>query len=188
MSSTLLYLAIVAVWACVLVPMWLRRDTDANAFSRLLNRRSGAGEEEDGAGRDSAPYAEFLDEEPMMPARRGVRRATVIARRRRRTFLLTLTMLAAGAAAIAGLGPWWVALPPAGLMLGHLMLLRVAAGIDAARRYERSQARAKAEERIAETTRLADEAARAEIIDLAERARARDVFDQYAGVARAVGD
>ena len=184
MSSTLLYLAIVAVWACVLVPMWLRRDTDANAFSRLLNRRSGTGDDEDG----TVQYTEFLHEEPLVPVRRGVRRATVIARRRRRTFLLTLTMLAAGGAAIAGLGPWWVALPPAVLMLGHLALLRVAAGIDATRRYERSQARARAEERMAENTRLAEEAARAEIIDLAERARARDVFDQYADVARAVGD
>lgn len=211
MSSTLLYLAIVAVWACVLVPMWLRRDTDANAFSRLLNRRSGTGDEyhadgaadlepvgardgsrpyEAAAPRDTtAHYAEFLDDEAGVQARRGVRRATVIARRRRRTFLLVLAMLAAGVAAGAGVGPWWVALPPAGLMLGHLALLRVAADIDAARRHERLQVRARAEERMAEDERMAEEAARAEIIDLAERARARDVFDQYAeDVARAVGD
>lgn len=37
MSSTLLYLAIVAVWAVVLVPMWLRRDNDG--FSRILHKR-----------------------------------------------------------------------------------------------------------------------------------------------------
>lgn len=169
--------------------MWLRRDTEANAFSRLLNRRSGAGDAylADDAG--PAPY-EVADEEPSYPAaRRGVRRATVIARRRRRTFLLALALLAAGGAAGTGLGPWWVALPPTGLMLGHLALLRVAAGIDAARRHERLQAEVRAEERVAEEVRQAEEAVKAEIIDLAERARARDVFDQYAeDVARAVGD
>ncbi|HEX2314875.1 MAG TPA: hypothetical protein VHJ17_14125, partial [Thermomonospora sp.] len=34
MSSTLLYLAIVAVWAVVLVPMWLRRDNARNLARR----------------------------------------------------------------------------------------------------------------------------------------------------------
>ena len=27
MSSAILYLAIVAIWACVLIPRWLRRDS-----------------------------------------------------------------------------------------------------------------------------------------------------------------
>lgn len=39
MSSAVLYLAIVAVWAVVLVPMWLRRDTEATGISRLLHKR-----------------------------------------------------------------------------------------------------------------------------------------------------
>ncbi|WP_026414349.1 hypothetical protein [Actinomadura oligospora] len=45
MSSAFLYLAIVAVWAVVLVPMWLRRDTEATTgiSRRLLHKR------EDGA-------------------------------------------------------------------------------------------------------------------------------------------
>ena len=29
MSSAILYLAIVAIWACVLIPRWLRRDSAA---------------------------------------------------------------------------------------------------------------------------------------------------------------
>jgi hypothetical protein len=37
MSSAVLYLAIVAVWGIVLVPMWLRRDGDG--IGRLLHRR-----------------------------------------------------------------------------------------------------------------------------------------------------
>ncbi|ROO91327.1 hypothetical protein EDD29_9081 [Actinocorallia herbida] len=48
MSSTLLYLAIVAVWAVVLVPMWLHRDSDASSgFTRLLGRRPQAAEYDD---------------------------------------------------------------------------------------------------------------------------------------------
>ena len=35
MSSTLLYLAIVAVWAVVLVPMWLRREPETPAQAGL---------------------------------------------------------------------------------------------------------------------------------------------------------
>ena len=31
MSSAILYVAIVAIWAVVLIPRWLRRDTSASA-------------------------------------------------------------------------------------------------------------------------------------------------------------
>lgn len=39
MSSAFLYLAIVAVWGIVLVPMWLRRDSDGDGRRRLFGRR-----------------------------------------------------------------------------------------------------------------------------------------------------
>ncbi|GAA2082255.1 divisome protein SepX/GlpR [Actinomadura alba] len=231
MSSTLLYLAIVAVWAVVLVPMYLRRDNDTAGISRLLHRRSGmaepgmdtatggtltetvtstmtettAGDRPDGdADRHYEPYPrdrsaseEIFDEDLDGPGRRGVRRATVIARRRRRTFLLTVMNLTGVGIVAGGLAPWWVSLPPVGLLVFHLALLRVAVGMDAARneRLQRARAEARAEARAAEQARLAQEAAQAQIIDLAERARARDVFDQHAkregdegDVARAVGD
>ena len=45
MSSAVLYLAIVAVWGIVLVPMWLRGDGEG--IGRLLHRRQEAA---DGAG------------------------------------------------------------------------------------------------------------------------------------------
>src|SRR5512139_2426021 len=71
MSSTFLYAAIVAVWAIVLVPMWLRRDGEAVGFARLRARRAGALLDEQfgdlpvepglvhGVDHDAAPIAGF---------------------------------------------------------------------------------------------------------------------------------
>ncbi|MCW2886004.1 MAG: hypothetical protein JWL58_2866 [Streptosporangiaceae bacterium] len=201
MSSTLLYLAIVAVWAGVLVPMWLRREADAPGFTRLLHRRSGTQEENpDDLAAEEQPSDEHdspaYDEEPA-PAERSPRRrnsrAAVIARRRRRTCGLMLLVLAMAGIVTAGLAPWWAALPPLGLLGGHLSLLRVAAGMDAARRREAALARLEAralerEMRMAEAAREAEETDQAEIIDLTARNRAGEVFDQYTDQLRAVGD
>ncbi|NVI89787.1 hypothetical protein HUX53_21505, partial [Actinomadura sp. BRA 177] len=128
MSSAVLYLAIVAVWAIVLVPMWLRRDTETTGISRLLHKRP---EEDD---------EELPDEVPEPRPRRRVTRATVIARRRRRTSGLTALVLTAIAVVASGVAPWWIAMPPAALLAGHLALLRVAVGMDTARRHAAAQA------------------------------------------------
>jgi hypothetical protein len=217
MSSTLLYLAIVAVWAGVLVPMWLRRESDAPAFTRLLHRRSAntEGHPDDLAADDlaaddlaaddlaadedsaspSASYPVSYDEEtrPGERPRRRNSRAAVIARRRRRTSGLVLLATVMAAVVIAGLTPWWAVLPPVGLLAGHLSLLRVAAGMDVARRQEAALARLEArarerERRKAEAAEAAEEADRAEVIDLTARNRADEVFDQYTDQLRAVGD
>ena len=217
MSSAVLYLAIVAVWAVVLVPMWLRRDGDPGrlgGLSWLHHRRPGTAPEAGGEYREAAPDiagggagaaadgddAEFaadlggIDQAAEQPEpagyspRRRRGRATVIARRRRRTLGHSLLVLATVAAGSAGVAPFWVALPPVGLLAMHLSLLRVAAGMDAARREAAAQVRA-AERAAARAARVAADAAQAEIIDLMERNRARDVFDQYASEGlRAVGD
>lgn len=230
-SSAVLYLAIVALWAVVLVPMWLRRDSDAarHGLSWLPHRRPVTTSD---PAQESAPefapesvsesalpesvstpdsFAESMLREPGLPAResgeapvqrpghRGWRgrperrgRGAVMARRRRRTWGLSLLVLAAVGGAFAGLVPYWSALPPAGLLAGHLSLLRVAAAIDAARREAIALARAaeRAEARAARAAReAAAEAAQAQIIDLMARNRARDVFDQYAHEGlRVVGD
>lgn len=56
MSSTILYLAIVAIWAGVLVPRWLRREPhhDASARARRTARRTDAPPQET-AGDDTGP-------------------------------------------------------------------------------------------------------------------------------------
>jgi hypothetical protein len=201
MSSTLLYLAIVAVWAGVLVPMWLRRDADAPGFSRRLLRRSGTLEElpedltaeDQTVEEDSRPYDDEIVTAEKTTRRRNSR-AAVIARRRRRTSGLLLLVVAVTGVVISGLAPWWAVLPPVSLLAGHLSLLRVAAGIDQGRRREAALARleARALERektlAAEAAQEAEEAGQAEVIDLVARNRVGEVFDQYIDQLRAVGD
>jgi hypothetical protein len=195
-SSAVLYLAIVALWAVVLVPMWLRRDGDPGlpAFSRLLHRRSDT-PEEPGTEPGEESALETAEDDADLPVlrvpRRRNSRAAVIARRRRRTWGLSLLVIASITTAVAGLAPLWVTLPPAGLLGAHLSLLRVAVGMDLARREEVALARAaeRAEAIAARAAEEAEAAAHAEVIDLMARNKARDVFDQYAEKGlRAVGD
>lgn len=162
MSSAVLYLAIVAVWAIVLVPMWLRRDT----------------EKQD----------EFVEEhtEPEPRRTRAPSRARVIARRRRRTAGLTALLATAATVAAFGVAPWWVIAPPAVLLAGHLALLRVAVGMDAARR--ESAARARAAARRAAQTVPEPAPAPAEPAEIIELPTPEEVFDQYADDRRAVGE
>lgn len=176
MSSALLYLAIVAVWAVVLVPMWLRRDTETTGFGRLRHKRSDEPLPED----DEEP-----EEIPEPRPRRRTSRAAVIARRRRRTAGLTALLLTTVGVAASGLAPWWITAPPVVLLAGHVALLRVAVGMDQARRQAAAQARARARARAREAAREALRATEsAEVIEL----RTQEVFDQYADDRRAVGE
>ncbi|GAA3723958.1 hypothetical protein HDA32_000625 [Spinactinospora alkalitolerans] len=245
MSSSPLYVAIVVVWAIVLIPMLLRRDAadpapnpfrrsapgdagvddadDAPEFddeyepdedhgdpdgesaddvrTQVLSYGSGpvpaahralarheaeepAGDAED-AAEAAAPRPEPAPPPAGAPPMR-VGRARVIARRRRRTSGLTALLTATSVAVAAGLGPWWVLVPPAVLLMGHLVLLREAAKADQERRAAEAEHRRR-EER-ARARRAAAEAAReAEVIELTTR---RDqVYDQYADAhLRAAGD
>ena len=184
MSSAVLYLAIVAVWGIVLVPMWLRRDGDG--IGRLLHRRALDAPEEF----EVSDEAEVVSEEPVR--RRRVTRGAVIARRRRRTLGLSLLTLTAVVVTATQLAPWWFMLPPAVLLAGHLSLLRVAVRMDHARRVQARRAaavraarlRRAAEEREAAETREAERTA--EVIELPAWAR-EEVYDQYTDL-RAVGD
>lgn len=186
MSSAVLYLAIVALWAVVLVPMWLRRDGDPGrlGLSWFPHRRP---EQPEPPAQPEPAQPEPAGHAGSAPRRRGGRGA-VIARRRRRTLGLSLLVLACAAAGGTGLAPFWVAAPSVVLFAAHLSLLRVAVSMDAARREAAARIRA-AERAATRAAMVAADAAQAEIIDLMERNRARDVFDQYAPEGlRAVGD
>jgi hypothetical protein len=176
MSSAVLYLAIVAVWGVVLVPMWLRRDGEG--ITRLLYRRGDT---------DELPEIEEEPEEAP-PVRRNAR-AAVIARRRRRTLGLGMLVLASAGAVLSGFAQWWFALPPSALFAAHLWLLRVAAKLDAVRLRERRMAElraAEADRRARREEQLAREAEQsAEVIELPGRHR-EEVYDQYTDL-RAVG-
>jgi hypothetical protein len=176
-SSAVLYLAIVAVWAIVLVPMWLRRDGEG--ISRLLHKRTTEEEEplDEAPPTPSEPPSETPA--PVATPRRRPGRATIIARRRRRTAGLALFLATTLGLVAPGLAPWWITLPPAVLLAGHLALLRVAVGMDAARHQERlTRAREAA-------LRATAEEPEAEIIELVTPT---EVFDQYADDRQAVGE
>ncbi|GGQ17022.1 hypothetical protein BKA00_006840 [Actinomadura coerulea] len=187
MSSAVLYLAIVAVWAVVLVPMWLRRDSETTGISRLLHKRPDEPADEP-AAEDDADEEETLRDEEISAPRRPVGRATVIARRRRRTSGLAALLLTAVAVAASGLAPWWIVAPPVLLLAGHLALLRVAVGMDTARRRAAAQARAAARARALQTRRAAEAAETAEPAEVIELVTPDEVFDQYADDRRAVGE
>jgi hypothetical protein len=210
-SSSFLYLAIVAVWAFVLVPRWLRRqqaqqqtqvevdvevefgydagrphyddvdDVDATSYA-------------DGAGPD---YGSSADEGISERPRRGrqprapLPRSRVLqARRRLLTMLLLLTAVAAGCTTLK-LTAWWVCIPPAALLGGYLLLLHEAALVDA----EQARQRAAMDMQIRADRERADAAAMereeepsAQIIDISARV-GDQLYDQYAdATVRAVGD
>jgi hypothetical protein len=145
LSSAILYLAIVAIWAVVLVPRWLRprpaqpQPADQPVEPPLEEPQPVAeepAEPADGEQRDAAPaWDGHADPEPVpaVPSR-AARRAEILQARRR--MLIMLLALTAGAVGIAvtGIAATWVIIPPAALLAGFLVLLREAARIDAERK------------------------------------------------------
>ncbi|MGH3094698.1 MAG: hypothetical protein ACRDMV_01695 [Streptosporangiales bacterium] len=157
MSGAFIYLAIVVVWAVVLVPRWLRRhDAPADAgqgtpeyepSGRVLARRSSTppsdtGVEDGAGGADEAPSPRRRRGRKHDPAARARRRA----RRRRAVFGgLLLVTAGCGAAAAYGYLPW-LSLGAPGLLLPFYLVhvRRVIVGEHARRRRVRAAARAMA--------------------------------------------
>lgn len=156
-SSGLLYAAIVAAWAAVLVPRWIRRneeierarEEDTSRGVRVLERqqrhvRAHSGLTADSvrtgltAGRaaqsDRRPNAEQADVWSEPHAERRPIAAGAAARRRRVFALLLVAVGGAGSGAAAGLVPGGLVAVPALLLLVFLVLARRAAVQDARRR------------------------------------------------------
>ena len=144
MSSAILYLAIVAIWAIVLVPRWLRPPQASGTLESNLAEPVAASalehlaeaEEDPGVG-ESVPATGAQPDDggrPRPPA--AGRRERVLQARRR--MLVTLTAITAGAVAIAvaHLAASWVVIPPAVMLAGFVLLLRAAARIDTERAWE----------------------------------------------------
>jgi hypothetical protein len=190
-GSVVLYLAIVVMWLCVLVPMWLRRD------------RSNLAELEEyyaGEITEPVPVAGLLHdavaEEPAAPVAdvrrlRARRRAIIVARRRRMLFFSALLIVASVVTAAVAIIPWWGVAPAGLLLLSYLGVLRIASRVDRERRERAAEARARYMRRQRDRLRaeeLAASQAEAEIIAFAAR-EADVLFDQYAEPPRrAVGD
>jgi hypothetical protein len=146
LSSAILYLAIVAIWAGVLIPRWLRNDAGQELASAPPQPREAPGETASGsAGADGAPGEDQAGERADPGRIRDRRRARVVTARRR--LLCMLLVLTAGAAFIAAtrLAASWVVVPPAMMLAGYLLLLREAAKADTERRRAEQAATARAQ-------------------------------------------
>ena len=211
LSSAILYAAIIAIWAGVLIPRWLKRSSVSADSSDVSDAAGISGEQPVAAAPAEVvespparrrPHPERGDDvrrvsdsgdrgEAQDPGRRRV-----LAARRRLLGLLVLLAAAAGGLAGTRMAAWWVVVPPSVMLLGYLPLLRAASMADAERRelaarYRASQ-RADTSRRVAEPVmpvahvtpvRLA---VPAEVVD----AMAEDeIYDQYTDAKlRAVGD
>jgi len=153
LSSAILYAAIIAIWAGVLIPRWLKRDSSSSVASPDASDISDASGAPGEQPAEEAP-TEVAEEPPTRRRRPGrggdVRRRSdsgdpgeapldpgrrrVLAARRRLLGLLFLLAAAAGALAGARLAAWWVVVPPSLMLLGYLPLLRAASKVDAERR------------------------------------------------------
>ena len=215
MSSAILYVAIVVIWACVLIPRWLRRDTSAAlaAAAELAGDEASvavASEEKPlpepaPAPRRRGPVASgeewrpVRDENHRAPADPAHDR--VLSARRRLLMMLVVLSIASGVLAGAKMAAWWVIVPPSVMLLGYLLLLRAAAKADSERRemagYRTASTavgavRAPARRPARETAAApAASVAEAKIITIpaAPEPAEEEIFDQYADAKlRAVGD
>jgi hypothetical protein len=162
LSSAILYVAIVAIWAGVLIPRWLRRDSSGGAT--MAEDTPVTGDEPVPAsarGRDmDAPRTRDMDAPGTAEGRPGTaegrpgtaevwsedgdednfrstgaqEHAGVLTARRRLLMLLLVLTAGSCALAVSGLAAWWVMVPPTVMLLGYLALLREAAKADAERR------------------------------------------------------
>jgi hypothetical protein len=166
MSSAVLYLAIVAIWACVLIPRWLRRDSARGAPAsaeeppvldypddELAEEAADEPADDDadiaggagGAGDGQRPVPAAVRSAEPLSAEES--RHRMLAARRRLLLMLTGLEIAAIALAVLGLAAMWVVVPPTVMLAGYLLLLREAAQADAERAQYEADALAAAWER-----------------------------------------
>jgi predicted lipid-binding transport protein (Tim44 family) len=166
MSSAILYLAIIAIWLCVLIPRWLKRDSARGA---VIAADTAADDEAPVSGPADADQADLADDGAPRTAEPGVRgrpaaapaaaptpplsaeeaRRRILTGRRRLLGMLLLLEIAAIALAVVGLAALWVIIPPTIMLTGYLLLLREASHADAERAQRQAEAAAHARERAA---------------------------------------
>jgi Flp pilus assembly protein TadB len=161
LSSAILYVAIVAIWAGVLIPRWLRRDSAAS--QRASEELTTVEAEPSASAEVAAPPPRRRDDtagsvaRPARPQERVAPRAPapapapapaevpggrprhqehtkVLASRRRLLYMLLVLALGSGALAVTKMAAWWVVVPPTIMLLGYMGMLREAAKADAERR------------------------------------------------------
>jgi len=163
MSSAILYLAIIAIWLCVLIPRWLKRDTARGAAGVPDHAADGHAPAvaahgdvaDDGApvaadaGRATVAAAPAAQPAAQPTAALGAdeTRQRIITGRRRLLGMLIVLEIAAIALAAVGLAALWVIIPPTIMLAGYLLLLREAGHADAERAQRAAEAAARARDR-----------------------------------------
>jgi hypothetical protein len=166
MSSAILYLAIIAIWLCVLIPRWLKRDSARGAVvapdaaapgDTAVTTADGDGEADladdgpaqaDDHGDAPAPSGPAAPKAlPAAPLSGQEARRRIMAGRRRLLGMLIALEIAAIALAVLGLAALWVVVPPSIMLAGYLLLLREAAAADSERAKREAEAAAHARER-----------------------------------------
>jgi hypothetical protein len=173
-SSAILYVAIVVIWACVLIPRWLRRDRTLGlthpadqagpedlappedparpeampARSEADDRREDREDEDmvDDRAEEMAEDAPAQEEAPPPLTLEESRRRMLSARRRLLGMLIVLEA-AAICLAVFGLAAMWVVIPPSLMLAGYLLILREASHADAERAAREAEAEARARAR-----------------------------------------
>jgi hypothetical protein len=160
-SSAILYLAIVVIWACVLIPRWLRRDSARGASNKpdatipgdtilaedvsdgSVSRdvvRTDTGSERAQTRAETAEQRPDDAREPTEPdggtdtpplPTPEESRRRMLAARRRLLGMMFILELAAIALAVVRIAAVWVVIPPSVMLVGYLLLLREAAHADA---------------------------------------------------------
>jgi hypothetical protein len=161
MSSAILYLAIVAIWACVLIPRWLKRDSARGAAAPATPDFHAPAEPAAAADDGSLDEAEAVPPPPgaddddaappaaplTEPMRLAESRRRMVGARRRLLLMLIGLEIAAIALAVLGLAAVWVVVPPSIMLGGYLLLLREAAKADAERAQHEAETAVRARER-----------------------------------------
>jgi hypothetical protein len=176
MSSAILYLAIIAIWLCVLIPRWLKRDSARGSVVPAETAAGGetpvttaADADEAGLADDGAPGATEPGVKarppaaptPAPPLSAEEARRRIMTGRRRLLGMLILLEIAAIALTVAGLAAMWVIIPPTIMLAGYLLLLREASQADTERAQREAEAAAHARERERARAKAARARARA---------------------------
>ena len=142
MSSAILYFAIVAIWAGVLMPRWLRpgrrRRVEVTEHFEMhtevyeTEASDGAGSRDGARGRPAVTEREVTVEEDITWTEEDAaeRRANILKARRRMLGTLVALTVIAFLIAMAHVAAVWVVVPPAVMLGGFLLLLREAARSD----------------------------------------------------------
>jgi hypothetical protein len=147
-SSAILYFAIVAIWAGVLMPRWLRpgrrRRVEVTEHFEMHTEVYQA-EVDTGTGERSRPAVterEVMVEEEVTWTRQDAaeRRANILKARRRMLGTLVALTVIAFVIALAQVAALWVVIPPAVMLGAFVLLLREASRSDAEQARRRSHA------------------------------------------------